>query len=35
MLLTHLVLATAAACPLILNIYRAGEATANFVVEFD
>lgn len=35
MLLTRLVLGTIAACPLVLSIYRGGEATANFVAEFD
>lgn len=35
MLLTHLVLASVAAHPLILSIYRGGEATAKFVADFD
>lgn len=34
-LLTYLVVATVAAHPLILSIYRGGEATANFAAEFD
>lgn len=34
-LLTHLILASVGAHPLILSIYRGGEATARFVADFD